>query len=348
MSASSFNPALERIDEEAAAWFARRRSGQMTAADIAELELWLARDAEHRQAFDMAERMWSEVEGIRSDPRIIAIRERGQSRPVASPARSWVGPAVAASLAIAGLGGWALIGKPELGAVSSPARQEFRTSVGQRTTVTLSDGSIVTLDTDTVLRTIDTRRERRIVLEKGRAFFRVAKDASRPFIVVAGDRTITAKGTAFDVNAARDRFEVILVEGEVKVDRLVSGANGRARTVHVADVAAGSRLSTVNGQKWALSPVDAAKETSWLSGQLTYDDQPLSDVVADMNRYSDKKIVLLDEQLAHQPLSGVYKAGDVEEFVRILKEYRIAEVRFNSESRIALARIGDEKKSAGL
>lgn len=338
MSASSFNPALERIDEEAAAWFARRRSGQMTAADVAELELWLARDTEHRHAFDLAERMWSEVEGIRSDPRIIAIRERGQGRPVGSPPRSWLGPAIAASLAIAGLGSWGLVSMPELGAVSSPARQEFRTSVGQRTTVTLSDGSIVTLDTDTVLRTIDTRHERRIVLEKGRAFFRVAQDKSRPFVVAVGDRTITATGTAFDVNAARDRFEVILVEGEVKVERFVPGVDGRPRAVRVADVSAGSRLSTVNGQKWALSPVDAAKETSWLSGQLTYDDQPLSDVVADMNRYSDKKIVLLDEQLAEQPLSGVYKAGDVEEFVRLLKEYRMVEVRFNSESRVELAR----------
>ncbi len=334
MNASSSNPALERIDEVAAEWFARRRSGEMTAAEVAEFGQWLARDEEHRRAFEIAERMWSEIDAVRSDPRMIALRERGQRR-FPTPRGGWLGPAIAAGLAIASLGGWAYLDRPNDPPVASPVRQEFRTSVGQRTTVTLPDGSVVTLDTDTVLRTMETGRERRIVLQKGRAFFQVAPDRSRPFVVAAGDRLITATGTAFGVDAAHKGLEVTLVEGQVRVEKIAPG-DGKARKVHVADVSAGSRLSTTDGDHWALAPIDVPKETSWLDGQLTYDAERLSKVVADMNRYSDKKIILLDDELAEQPLSGVYKAGDVEEFVRILQAYRLAEVRSQGERRVEL------------
>lgn len=335
MRASSLDPALERIDIEAAEWFARQRSGEMTGAEAAAFERWLACDDAHRQAFELAEQMWVEVEAVRSEPRMIALRERGERR-LLGPRAFWLGPAVAASLAIATLGGWVVIDRSGTFPVTSSVRQEFRTSVGQRTTVKLPDGSVVTLDTDTVLKTAESGRERRLVLQKGRAFFDVAHDPARPFVVVAGDRLITATGTAFGVDATRKGVEVTLVEGHVRVEK-ISSAEGKIKKVHVADVSAGSRLETTDGDRWSLTPIDVPKETSWLEGQLTYDGARLGDVVADMNRYSDRKIVLLDPRLAEQRLSGVYKAGDVDDFVRILEEYRLAEVQSQSDSRVKLA-----------
>src|SRR5262249_37675676 len=92
------------MDMIAASWFARRRSGEMSAADVADFELWLAQDAAHREAYDLAERMWSGVEAVRSDPRVIALRERGLSH---NTPRIWiVGPALAATAAAAVAGVW--------------------------------------------------------------------------------------------------------------------------------------------------------------------------------------------------------------------------------------------------
>lgn len=334
MSAPSSNHPLERIDIEAAEWFARRRSGEMTGAEAAEFELWLGRDEAHRRAFELAEGMWEGLEAVRSDPRMIALRERGEQR-LGGGRGFWLGPAIAAGLAVAIFGAWELVVKPLEATVASPVRQEFRTSVGQRTTVKLPDGSIVTLDTDTVLRTNETGRERRLVLQKGRAFFEVAHDTSRPFVVVAGDRFVTATGTAFGVDVTHKGMEVTLVEGSVRVEKLAP-AQGKIKKIHVADVSAGSRLATADGDHWSLAPMDVPRETSWLDGQLTYDGARLGDVVADMNRYSDRKIVLADPELAEQRLSGVYKAGDVDEFVRVLQEYRLAEVRSESDNRVEL------------
>src|SRR5262249_35132874 len=149
--------------------------------------------------------------------------------------------------------------------------QELRTGVGQTTTVTLPDGSVVTLDTDTVLSARETGRQRLVELKKGQAFFRVAKDHARPFIVSAAGKTVTATGTAFEVRLDPHRFQVTLVEGKVAVE----APRGQFWRGQSADMLAGWRLTAEDDRRWKLSQVDVGKETSWMSGRLTFFNDPL-------------------------------------------------------------------------
>src|SRR5690606_34195438 len=115
------------------------------------------------------------------------------------PRRNFLRPALAAGLAIAILGGSGVLTVQNLLGPKPLATQAFRTELGQRSTVTLPDGSVVTLNTDTVVRTRADGERRLVYLDKGQAFFEVAKDPRRPFVVTAAGRTVTALGTAFDV-----------------------------------------------------------------------------------------------------------------------------------------------------
>ncbi len=328
--------------ETATDWFARRRSGGMSAAEGAELEAWLAADPAHADAFAAAGRMWADtgMDAIREHPRILALRERGLNRR-ARRRRWWVAiPAAAACLAAViaapSMTGTGLPLTPELFA---PAiQQEFRTSVGQRTTVKLPDGSSVTLDTDTVLRTRETEDKRLVWLERGQAFFKVAKDPSRPFVVNAGGRTVTALGTAFSVKVAPKQFEVVLVEGVVRVESPVRATPLALPTgrMQATEMQPGSELVAADTRHWTVRETDPAAETAWLRGRLVYKGAPLSQVVADMNRYSEKKIVIRDPEVAGLGLSGTYRAGDIDGFVRAVQDYGLARVASNGEGRIEL------------
>lgn len=327
--------------ETATDWFARRRSGDMTPAETAALAAWLAEAPEHAEAFEAAQRMWlaSGLDDIREHPQILALRERALGR---ARRRWWMvaAPAAAACLAIIlaapSMLGSGLPGRPEL--FEPSIQQEFRTSVGQRTTVRLPDGTSVTLDTDTVLRTRETRERRLVFLDRGQAFFKVHKDPTRPFIVSAGGRTVTALGTAFSVKVAPKAFEVVLVEGVVRVESPVRATPLALPTgrVQATEMQAGSELTALDSRHWTVRETDTAAETAWLNGRLVYKGARLADVVAEMNRYSEKKIVIRDPSLAGLGLSGTYRAGDVEGFVRAIQDYGLAQVSSNDEGEVEL------------
>lgn len=317
--------------ETATDWFARKRSGRMTAAESEAMERWLAESPLHREAIDKAEWMWigAGMDAVRSHPRVLALRERAKAPAWKRFGLRAVLPAAAMVAAVIGAGALFQQAQPLSPAVLGPGiKQEFRTSVGQRTTVQLPDGSVVTLDTDTVLRTRETAEQRFVELQKGQAFFKVAKDPKRPFVVSAGGRSVTALGTAFSVKLQDKAFEVVLVEGKVRVDAPVRATPLALPTgrVQSTEMEAGSELAAADTRHWTVREVDGARETAWTEGRLVYQGRPLSEVVADMNRYSERKIVLADKDLGAQPLSGTYRAGDVEGFVRALQDYGLARV----------------------
>lgn len=312
-------------DEAAAEWFALKRSGEMTAEQILAFQRWLAASPDHGAAWEEAEQSWAMAGLLRQDPELLLLR--GEARKAYPPFRQpMIALGAAAALALAVFAGiTAAPSAPGIGPPAIHARQQqtFRTGVGQRTTVTLSDGSVVTLDTDTVLRTSDAGRERRMYLDRGRAFFRVAKDPSRPFIVAAAGRTVTALGTAFDVRVGPREFEVTLVEGKVRVEQ----PRALLRPSQAADLKAGYQIEATSTREWVVRPTDVVRDTGWVQGRLTFVDQPLSEVAAEMNRYSDKKIVLEDSEVGRQPVVAVLKPGDLDSFVKMVRSYNLAQVR---------------------
>lgn len=341
----SHDPAeMEDVRDIAAGWFARRRSGAFTGRDQAELDAWLDADPEHAEAYTVVERAWSGAAAVRADPRVLARR---QALLKARGRRAFTLRALAASLAIAVLGG-GVAGVQVLTGPKPLATQAFRTAVGQRATVTLPDGSVVTLNTDTVVRTRADHDRRLVYLEKGQAFFKVAHDRRHPFVVAAAGRTVTALGTAFDVRVDHGALRVVLVEGKVRVETLVSpplasapkGAApqpaARPQAGQATEMVAGSQLVAPDDADWRLTRADVVRETSWTRGQIIFDNQPLGAVVDELNRYSDQKMVVSGGKLAATPISGTFKPGDLHGFAVALENYHLARLQDESEREVRI------------
>lgn len=314
----------------ASEWFALRRSGAMTPEVTADFEAWLT-DADNRAAFADVEATWGLVDAARDDPAMLALREAAERshQPVR---RRWVvGGAIAASLAAAAVI-WPLATSDFAARLPTPVDRTMSTGVGQMTTMTLPDGTVVTLDANTQLRMRDLPGQRLVTMDRGRAFFRVAKNDARPFNLIAGGKKVTAMGTAFDVNLADDCFALVLVEGKVKVADVTA-----FRRPQTAELTPGARLLVATQGRWAVTHVNVEKETGWLRGWMTYDRAPMGKIAEDLNRYSEKQIVIADAKVAATPMMGAFKPGDVDGFVRAARYYRFAEIKSETANEVVLA-----------
>ena len=325
----------EKLAQAAALWFARSRSGSFSRADRLALQAWLEESAAHRQAYVEIIDLWNDAEGLRASPEVLSMREAALRRYPALARRRF--PAMAAACAVLVCAAALGLGAYIVTLTSRPVIQVFQTGVGQTAVIALIDGSRVTLDTDTTVRTAIGPHRRDIRLERGRAFFKVAHDTSRPFVVEAAGKTVTATGTAFEVTAEAKRFEVLLVEGHVRVSqRLAKAGVGAERTVS-ADLDPGARLIAAEGGKWILARSTGIGDLAWMDGELVFDGKALGEIAREMNRYSRRKIVVADAAVASRTVYGAFMAGDVDQFVHALVDYRIARIQSQTENEVILS-----------
>jgi transmembrane sensor len=216
--------------------------------------------------------------------------------------------------------------------------QAYRTEIGEQRAITLVDGSTITLDTDSEVRVAFSKGRRLVDLTHGQAFFAVAKDHTRPFIVTAGDERVMAVGTAFDVRLEHDGLSVTLREGRVRIEAPdgQSPQPDTAARVKAADLVPGSKLRTSQHAAWQVARADVMRELSWLHHQLVFDNARLDVVVAEMNRYSSTKIVLGDPALAGVQVGGVFGVDDPDSVADALAHYGLVRVADSTAGRITL------------
>lgn len=287
------------VRAQAAAWLARLRSEERSPQDEAGFRTWLAESTRHRQAFDSINMAWEAV-GALGPERQSAARHRG--RGVDARRRALVTGGVGTVALAGGFGVW-----------RSAFAGVYATGIGEQRRVSLADGTLVILDTNTRIRVALGDQRRRVDLVKGRAHFDVAKDLVRPFVVTAADQQLVAVGTAFDVMRDKGSVAVVVVEGQVAV-RLAPGA-AAARTTTL--VTPGRRV-VFDGAPVREDRPDLARVTAWQSGRAVFDNEPVASAVAEMNRYSRRPIVVADQVAARMHVSGVYSTGDTEAFARSL------------------------------
>lgn len=298
----------------AARWLLRREQPDWTAQDQAELDAWLDEAAEHKVAFWRLEYGWSKV------GRIAALRaprpashhgRRPHRRAWRRMARAAMSAAAIAACLVAVLVSDVRIrdgGNPE-----ALVQKTYETRVGGNETVALSDGSTVQLNTATVLRTAVGRSTRNVWLERGEAYFQVAHDPSRPFVVHAGDRTVTVLGTKFSVLREDDRVKVSVVQGRVRV----SDANPDVPPVVITkgDVVIAKGASNLVKYE-SVQEVDA--DLSWRNGILHFDRMTLAEAAAEFNRYNRTQLVVSDPRIAQIRIGGSFKATSADAFARLL------------------------------
>jgi transmembrane sensor len=132
-------------------------------------------------------------------------------------------------------------------------------------------------------------------------------------------------------------LKVVLVEGKVRVEsaKAVAARHAAAAPIQQAtEMSAGSQLMAVSEGDWRLTQTDVVRETSWLRRQIVFDDQSLNDIVAEMNRYTTRKMVIDDPELAARRLSGIYTVGDLAAFSEALRGYGVAELKEDTQGQV--------------
>lgn len=305
--------------QEAAAYWSVRLANAPSEADLAVFEAWIAENPLHLQAFTQAEDMLSLVDEHSAGPELLAMRRDALEHARQSHRRRWLGGVALdrRQIAVAAAGLVAVPSALALWLAAKPAGEMLNTGVGEQRTVTLSDGTRVTMDAMSQVRVAYSRDLRLLELMSGRAFFAVAKDVNRPLRVRAGSRAVTALGTAFSVEREAAGMLVTLVEGRVAVsdpraDAPIEMAPHQA--LRLSDRAAPVLTSNI----------DSGRALAWRDGQVVFDDVDLNTAIARMNTYSRLPIVLDEAQrskLGSLRISGVFTAGDSISFAEAMQAY---------------------------
>lgn len=275
--------------EDAAAWVVRLEAADLGDAEALAFDAWLSASPENALAFDDA----LSVSQAYADAGPAVATQLSARRVAPRPdRRALMGFGAAAAAAVV-----AVVAAPQL---AGPATDTYETAKGERRTLRLDDGSTVELNGGTRLTVRFARDGRYVTLAEGQAIFDVAHDARRPFLVAAGDRTVRVVGTQFDVRRLAGKLSVTVARGAVEV-RPSGGLDGKAYRLHP-----GQRLDHVEGGAQSRVASAAPEEVlGWRSGRLVYRQQPLREVVEDLNQQFSTPIQIEDADLAATPISGV-------------------------------------------
>jgi transmembrane sensor len=299
------------VRAEAAAWIARMHGPQRSLELEQGLRRWLAENADNAQAFERMTEAWEAATALAATSRF--PRRATWKRPIAAIRLQAVGIAVACVVAALGV----YVG---YAAWKHPA---YATGIGEQRMVRLDDGSRVSLNSASRVVVDYERSQRRVRLEHGEALFEVVSNPQRPFVVVAGDREVTALGTTFLVRYEPDRLAVVLVDGRVTVSAPPEDAAANNMQQALAKRVAAS-LSLTPGQRLILAATQPPQVdmphveavTAWRRGEVVLEKTALVDAVAEMNRYDETRLVIDDPSIANLLVSGIYRTGDTAGFAR--------------------------------
>lgn len=298
------NPLPEGVNDVAARWAIRLDAGDLSPEEVAQLDGWRSQDIAHEAMLLRAEAALSWLDRGRAlgGHAQLPISEQVPDHPRWRIGRrgflAAAGSGVAA--AIAGV----LVLRPRPLVVDS--------GIGEIRRVPLADGSLATLNTTSRISVALADTQRTVALEGGEAWFRVAPDKSRPFVVEAGKIRVRAVGTAFSVRRRGEGADVLVTEGTIE-----TWVVGREREMR--RISAGSRGFVSEAQpkvEVATAPAEIERTLAWRSGELALDGETLSYAVGEINRYNVRKLVVGDPGLGSEPLIGYFRTTEPENFAR--------------------------------
>jgi transmembrane sensor len=363
----------QEFEAQAATWLVKRDGGALSASEQAQFDAWLAADPRAHAAYVRLELAWKRADGLRRlrpldggvDEDLLAhspfepvqmeeypAREgTGQTTDLVPadaitdaqvveykrPRRHWAIPlAAAAAVALAAVGAfiWS--------AYQRTGWHEYTTDFGGLSRIVLDDGSVVNLNTNSLMRVQITAELRHVVLERGEALFKVAHDKTRPFDVDAGTTTVRAVGTEFsvrlrepaaDAGGGGKAVEVLVREGRVAIDPPRQNAKPIERAAalpsSMSTLSAGeavtitaTRVVTEQPQMQVqkVAEADVDKKLLWTEGRLWFERQTLKDVVAEFNRYNRRQMVIADPAIENLRIGGGFEATDPESFIAALEK----------------------------
>jgi transmembrane sensor len=249
-----------------------------------------------------------------------SIRSAGSARgaSILRSRRLWVTAAVIASVASVSIGLQLVWGS-----------QEYKTDVGERRSITLADGSNVTLNASSSIEVRFAKDRRRLRLTAGEALFHITPDASRPFDVGIGGAGVRVLGTTFNVRRRGRASNITVVEGSVTVfpDTGVDGdlpprPSSFAPGAHVASLAvkAGEAVTLAPNVTARTVQADIAMATAWTRGELAFAHESLAQIAEEFNRYNHT-VIRIDPRIHDKELTGMFRVNDPESFLAYLATF---------------------------
>lgn len=299
-------PNIEEVERQASEWIARLNADDVSVDDRAQFETWVGAHPLHARTYEEMLRTWRQFTQAAPEVALAAVAHSPQPARSSDSPRRWRQFAVAASLAIVAV--W-------LGFYLRAQVEEvtFQTALGERSTISLPDGSTLRLNSDSQARVDYSLGSRVVYLERGEAFFDVAHDARRPFWVTTGHSWVRAVGTAFGVYLNRKGVQVTVHEGSVKVglaERLVAPTEDTLKSAS-AVLAAGEQAD-LQGKVTTtrrLTSQQLARAAAWQQGWLYVDGLHLCEVIDQLNRYTPRQLVLEDARLCSLAVGGAFQAN---------------------------------------
>ena len=325
-------PPLEQRYDEASLWIERLDEG-LTASESEALQRWMAADPENRALLFRMARLWDKMDSLSRLASLFPDAGR-KRRPVwtrhpVTVAFVTVLATVAVLWSLALFTGFVPPHDRRGGDVANAIESVYETALGEHATVTLADRTELVLNTNSRVRVKYTPQHRLLVLDAGEVHVRVAEDALRPLSVIAGGKIVQAVGTAFNVEITSDqRVELVVTEGRVRVgvhpperDRDEAFVPAVLPESSVM-VAAGEEL-ILGGVEEEITPVSQVEidvRLSWREGNLIFGGESLEEALAEVGRYTAVEFVILDEGLRKTRIAGLFKAGDVDSLLAVLRE----------------------------
>jgi transmembrane sensor len=310
---------LRRARAEASVWIVRLHGAHRTPELEAGFRRWLEAHPDNATEFERVTAVWEAAPhaSIGGLPRV------ARWEPLASNLRRF---GVAAALLLVVAAGAFLAYR-----LDQERDPEYVTAVGEQRTVPLDDGSRIALNSNSKVKIEFNAEKRAVRLLRGEAFFEVAHNQERPFVVIAGDNQVTAVGTAFEVRYELDHVDVTLVEGKVNVTstaepleippRVSSSLSGlRELSSSGYSMTPGERVRIAKGAPAIIDAPRVDAVTAWRRGEVMLDDTPLTDAIAEMNRYSKSALVIDEGGIATLRVSGIYHTGDSEGFAQTVAQ----------------------------
>lgn len=330
---NSFEVLPDYINEQASEWFSLVQSGNVTEEDQLRIDAWLSESLEHKKAYQQIESVWVVLAEQSSADEVMALRRSVQSNWILAKSK-WIIYSLLAgfqntinllarkpanyALAVTFLllvTGVALNEQP-----SSSAVNFYATKTGQIQTLILTDGSEITLGAKSKIKIKIDNSERAAELLYGEAFFDIASDKSRPFLVLADNVAIEVIGTQFNVLKRSKSINVSVLEGQVNVSNRVTQSSNKNMGNLVSLTAGQQVVKTNNSSFGQIASIDIAGLATWRSGRLIFTETTLGDVITDASRYYDGKFSMQSDELASKKVTLSLRTDQVDQLPQMLAQ----------------------------
>jgi len=314
----------DRADAMARNWFALLTSEESTDADIAAFEEWCDADPTHEDAYGKISQIGNELS-------LLAHTQQGENllefAEESLNEQSLVSKIVAYVKGLTGLP----YGAPISAAVGvillaiyiqvpAPSVNIHQTQVSEIQDIILADGSIITLGAQSLVEVAYTESIRTVNLRKGQAFFDVAKNPERPFIIKLDDAEISVLGTKFDVHLDQAYTTVAVMEGRVRITPTQTALLQPKKGVEAAILHAGQEVSVSDVGFANEIRNTQTKPGEWREGRMVYAEAPLGRIIRDINRYYGTPIVLGHQSLHAILMTTSFETNQVDVFLRNLPD----------------------------